>query len=174
MNTTKHDSLVVLLSACLSSDQLRRPRASAISMAPSAPIAPPSVGVATPRKIVPSTRKISSSGGISTKVIRSLMRDSRPRRVILFSVAITKASVTPTHSETTMVSSRGTLVTGWPLHQLWTSAMCMPKKTAEPADTSVSSSSEGMPLEPLGSRKVRASSGSAGTQAGLMKVSKIT
>ena len=33
-------------------------------MAPLAPIAPPSVGVATPMKIVPSTRKISTSGGI--------------------------------------------------------------------------------------------------------------
>ena len=31
---------------------------------PTAPMAPPSVGVAMPRKIVPSTRKISASGGI--------------------------------------------------------------------------------------------------------------
>ena len=35
-----------------------------MTIAPLAPIAPPSVGVATPRKIVPSTRKISTSGGI--------------------------------------------------------------------------------------------------------------
>jgi hypothetical protein len=35
--------------------------------APVAPIAPPSVGVAMPRKIVPRTRKISSSGG--TRVV---------------------------------------------------------------------------------------------------------
>ena len=49
-----------------------------MTSAPVAPIAPPSVGVATPRKMVPSTRKISASGGISTKVTRSAMRDSRP------------------------------------------------------------------------------------------------
>jgi hypothetical protein len=40
----------------------------AMISAPSAPMAPPSVGVAMPRKMVPSTRKISTSGGISTKV----------------------------------------------------------------------------------------------------------
>ncbi|MCY1305774.1 hypothetical protein D9M70_555980 [compost metagenome] len=34
--------------------------------APTAPIAPPSVGVAMPRKMVPRTRKISAKGGIST------------------------------------------------------------------------------------------------------------
>ena len=37
-------------------------------MAPDAPMAPPSVGVATPMKIVPSTRKIRNSGGTITKV----------------------------------------------------------------------------------------------------------
>ena len=43
------------------------------------PVADASVGVAMPRKMVPSTRKISSSGGISTKVTRSAMRESRFR-----------------------------------------------------------------------------------------------
>ena len=56
----------------------RRFLASAMASAPVAPIAPPSVGVATPRKIVPSTRKIRPSGGISTKVTRSAICDSRP------------------------------------------------------------------------------------------------
>ena len=64
--------------ACFSSFNDSRRRASAMISAPVAPIAPPSVGVATPRKIVPSTRKISASGGISTKVTRSAIRDSRP------------------------------------------------------------------------------------------------
>jgi hypothetical protein len=41
-------------------------------------MAPPSVGVARPRKMVPSTRKIRISGGISTKVTRSESFDSRP------------------------------------------------------------------------------------------------
>jgi hypothetical protein len=37
--------------------------------APEAPMAPPSVGVATPMKMVPSTRKIRNSGGTMTKVV---------------------------------------------------------------------------------------------------------
>ncbi len=77
MNITKHDSRVVFTSACFSSDIDRRRWATAISSAPTAPIAPPSVGVATPRKIVPRTRKISTSGGISTKVTRSDSFDTR-------------------------------------------------------------------------------------------------
>ena len=39
----------------------------------------PRSGVAMPRKIVPSTRKISASGGISTKITCSARRDSRRR-----------------------------------------------------------------------------------------------
>ena len=107
MKSTKHDSLVVESIACLSSAIDNRRRATAISTAPSAPMAPPSVGVATPMKMVPSTRKISPSGGISTKVTRSAMRDSRPmpnRRLI---IAITKAMPMPTIEDTTMSSSRG-------------------------------------------------------------------
>ena len=77
MKSTKHDSFIVVSIAWRSSFRSRRRRASAITSAPTAPIAPPSVGVAMPRKIVPSTRKISASGGISTKVTRSAMRDSR-------------------------------------------------------------------------------------------------
>ena len=66
MKITKEDSLAVEFIAWLSSDQLSRRLASARTSAPVAPMAPPSVGVAMPRKIVPSTRKISASGGIST------------------------------------------------------------------------------------------------------------
>src|SRR3569832_896288 len=94
MKTTKHESLVVVVRACLSSENVRRPRTSAITIAPIAPIAPPSVGVAMPRKMVPSTRKISSSGGISTKVTRSAMRDSRFSPRALFTRAATKAKIT--------------------------------------------------------------------------------
>jgi hypothetical protein len=78
MKSTKVDSRVVLSRACFSSVMLSWPRLTAMINAPSAPIAPPSVGVATPRKIVPRTRKISTSGGISTKVTRSASFDSRP------------------------------------------------------------------------------------------------
>ena len=67
---TKDVSFAVEFIACLSSDQLRRRLTSASTSAPVAPMAPPSVGVAMPRKIVPSTRKISASGGISTNMTR--------------------------------------------------------------------------------------------------------
>ena len=41
-------------------------------------MAPPSVGVATPMKMVPSTRKMSASGGTMTKVTSCAMFDRRP------------------------------------------------------------------------------------------------
>jgi hypothetical protein len=44
-------------------------------------MAPPSVGVATPMKIVPSTRKMRRSGGTITKVTCSAMRDTKRRPV---------------------------------------------------------------------------------------------
>ncbi|MNV87709.1 hypothetical protein D3C71_1818550 [compost metagenome] len=126
MNTTKQDSLVVVVTACFSRLRVRRPRTRAMMPAPSAPMAPPSVGVATPRKMVPSTRKISSSGGISTKVTRSATLDSRPRWVMRLSEAATKASATPKHIATTMVSSSATFSTASPVHQVCSSAMCWP------------------------------------------------
>ena len=73
--------------------------------APVAPIAPPSVGVATPRKIVPSTRKISASGGISTNTTRSAIFDSRPNLNTRFSTAAKKATPVPTLVAMTSVSS---------------------------------------------------------------------
>ncbi len=80
MNTTKEVSLAVEFIACLSSAQLRRRLMSASASAPVAPIAPPSVGVAMPRKIVPSTRKMSASGGISTKSTRATSFQPRSKR----------------------------------------------------------------------------------------------
>src|SRR3546814_2369532 len=67
MNTTKHDSLVVVSMACLSSASEKRPREMAMIKAPTAPMAPPSVGVATPMKMVPSTRKIRKLGSASCR-----------------------------------------------------------------------------------------------------------
>ena len=107
MKMTNDDSFIVASIACLSSFTFRRRRASAIASAPVAPIAPPSVGVATPRKIVPSTRKISASGGISTKVTRSAICDSRPSRATLLTTASVNATPTPTHIESTINSSVG-------------------------------------------------------------------
>ena len=98
MNRTKHDSFIVVSIACRSSfSRQAAPRRCAITSAPVAPIAPPSVGVATPRKIVPSTRKISASGGISTKVTRSAMRDSSSSLSSRLSTASANATPTPTH-----------------------------------------------------------------------------
>jgi hypothetical protein len=70
MNSTNALMRAVESSACDSSGSVSRRRASAISSAPVAPMAPPSVGVAMPRKMVPSTRKISASGGTSTSSAR--------------------------------------------------------------------------------------------------------
>ena len=75
--------------------------------APAAPMAPPSVGVATPMKIVPSTRKISASGGISTNITRSASRDSRPIRVTLLITAATNAMPMAIDVHMTIVSSVG-------------------------------------------------------------------
>ena len=73
--------------------------------APVAPIAPPSVGVATPRKIVPSTRKMRASGGISTNVTRSAIFDSRPSFSSLLMTAAKNAAPMATAIVMTMRSS---------------------------------------------------------------------
>ena len=95
-----------------------------------------------PRKMVPSTRKISSRGGISTKVTRSASLDSSPMPVTLLKMAITQATNTPPHMATTIFSSVGTLVTGLPSSQVWMSAMWRARKTATSVDRTVSTSSD--------------------------------
>ena len=107
MNTTNVVSLAVLSIACFSSDQESRLRTSAIRIAPVAPIAPPSVGVATPRKIVPSTRKIRASGGISTNVTFCAMPESRLSFSSRLTIASANATPMPISMQMTMVSSSG-------------------------------------------------------------------
>ena len=80
MNTTKVVSFAVEFIAWRRSDQVRRRLMSASTRAPVAPIAPPSVGVATPMKIVPSTRKMRASGGISTNTTRAMSFQPRSGR----------------------------------------------------------------------------------------------
>ena len=58
-----------------------------------------------PRKIVPSTRKLSPRGGISTKVTRSAIAESRPSLNHLFSRASTHATAPPTSMDNTIFSS---------------------------------------------------------------------
>src|SRR3546814_17903940 len=91
MNTTKHDSVVVVFIAWRIRSSVSRRRISAITIAPTAPIAPPSVGVATPLKIVPSTTKISASGGINTKDTRSASAANHRSLTNLLEKSITNA-----------------------------------------------------------------------------------
>ena len=51
----------------------------ASTIAPTAPIAPASVGVANPRKIVPSTRKINTMDGIIPQ--STFFQSAQPERV---------------------------------------------------------------------------------------------
>ncbi len=76
--------------------QVSRRLSIARASAPTAPMAPPSVGVATPMKIVPSTRKISASGGTMTKMTCSASTDNSPIRSSLLRTAKMKASVIAT------------------------------------------------------------------------------
>ena len=131
----------------------------AITSAPTAPMAPPSVGVAMPRKMVPSTRKISASGGISTNVTRSAMFDSKPSLVTLLRTAAMKATPTPTHIEVTIFSSSAV-----------PSGRVLAKATAAMTETTVRMLRERRPEVPSASRMVRASGGRAGTYSGLIRL----
>ena len=64
MNTTIEVRRMVEVIACSTSGQVRRRCNAASTMAPTAPMAPASVGVARPRPMVPRTRKISTMEGI--------------------------------------------------------------------------------------------------------------
>ena len=87
MNMTNADSRVVASSADLIIVRFKRFFIAARTNDPTAPIAPPSVGVAMPRKIVPNTRKINASGGISTMITCCASRDM----VLIAKVLSTKA-----------------------------------------------------------------------------------
>jgi hypothetical protein len=59
--------------------QLRRRLSAARTHAPTAPTAPASVGVAMPKKMLPSTAKISSTGG--TMACSTRRKSAKPRKV---------------------------------------------------------------------------------------------
>ena len=119
--------------------------------APSAPIAPPSVGVATPRKIVPSTRKISTSGGISTKVTRSASRDSRP----VLNSALMPASASARNEATVIdrmkISSPGAGISR-PSQALMTLSCTWLQPQPTAAQMASRTTSETWPLAPFDSR----------------------
>ena len=79
INSTKDDNFAVASNACFSKGNCKRRLNHANNSAPVAPMAPPSVGVAMPRKIVPSTKKINNNGG--TKVAAACNAKRLPRRV---------------------------------------------------------------------------------------------
>ena len=66
-------------------------------------MAPPSVGVATPMKIVPSTRKIRKSGGTMTKVTCSASADRKRKPVILPMIQFNTAAVKANTMATAMI-----------------------------------------------------------------------
>ena len=70
---------------------------------PVAPIAPPSVGVATPMKIVPSTRKMRNSGGTMTKVTCWASADRNRKPVILRMIQFTNAATNANMIATAMI-----------------------------------------------------------------------
>ena len=82
MNTTIDVRRMVEAIACSTSGQVRRRCSAASIIAPTAPMAPASVGVARPRPMVPSTRKISTIDGImprNTRLISFQFMGSRSR-----------------------------------------------------------------------------------------------
>ena len=81
MNTTNAESFAVASTACRVKSKVSRRFIIARMRAPDAPMAPPSVGVATPMKMVPSTRKIRASGGTITKVVCAAMTEIRRKPV---------------------------------------------------------------------------------------------
>ena len=107
MNITKMERRVVLSSAPLSTLRPKRPRTVAITKAPRAPMAPPSVGVATPKKIVPNTKKIRINGGINTNVTCSVSLDISPRPVMRLTMASASARKLATVTDMMNRSSPG-------------------------------------------------------------------
>ena len=109
MNTTKAESFAVDSVAWRIRSQLNRRFAAPRIMAPAAPIAPPSVGVARPMKIVPSTRKIRNSGGTITKVVCcAIVRQKRnpvSLSMIQFSTATKNANRMPKNMLSTTKSA---------------------------------------------------------------------
>ena len=86
MKTTKAESFAVDSVACRIRSQFSRRLAAPRMSAPAAPIAPPSVGVAMPMKIVPSTRKIRNSGGTITNVVCCAICDRKRNPVSLSTI----------------------------------------------------------------------------------------
>ena len=79
MNTTIAVMRIVVSMPWISSGHDRRRLSAASTIAPTTPMAPASVGVARPMKIVPSTRKMSASDG--TIAVVHFHASAQPRSV---------------------------------------------------------------------------------------------
>jgi hypothetical protein len=128
-----------------------------VSTAALAPMAPPSVGVATPMKIVPSTRKIRNSGGTMTKVVCCAIveRKRKPvsRFTIQFKTATPNANKMPKNMDSTTKSAP--CVSEFRI-------MYQPKTALAIANIS----NDHSPRLPSGSRKPTASAGRPGVAFG--------
>ena len=109
INITKIASFAVFSKAWLINDHDRRRRIIASTNAPTAPIAPPSVGVAIPMKMVPNTKKMRITGGISAKTKRSASWDKSPHPVMRLIQAKLKALSDATTNDVIAIWSVGAL-----------------------------------------------------------------
>ena len=120
-------------------------------------MAPPSVGVATPMKMVPSTRKIRNSGGTITKVVCCAMCDRKRKPVRRWTIQFTIATPNANMMLKNMLSTTK-------------SAPCVvdPCIMYQPNTplTTASTPSETRPRLPEGSRKPTASAGRPGVAFG--------
>ena len=129
--------------------------------APLAPMAPPSVGVATPMKMVPSTKKIRNSGGTITNVVCCAMcernRNPTKRLVSQLMIATQKAKIIPKN-----------------MHSTTKSAPCVSElritNQAKAPLATVKRPSEIRPRPPSGSRNPTASFGRPGVAFGNVTV----
>ena len=168
INITNADSLAVCSTADRTISQLSRAGLPseyrlnpASAKAPSAPIAPPCVGVASPMKIVPSTRKIKNNGGTITNVTRSANRDSNLCPSIGSSIRLAKATgnAAPTVSAIVRTTRSG------PASPLLRNA-----NIANAAAPSISTSRDSSPRDPSVSLSAIASRGNPGAASGRTSV----
>ena len=120
-------------------------------------MAPPSVGVATPMKMVPSTRNIRNSGGTITKVVCCAMCDRKRKPVNLAMIQLTTATQKANKIPKNMVSTTK-------------SAPCVsePRIISQPKIplATASTAREIRPRLPSASRNPTASSGKPGVAFG--------
>ena len=161
MNKTKAESFAVDSVAWRTRSQESRRFMIARISAPVAPMAPPSVGVASPMKIVPSTRKIRNRGGTIAKVTCCASRDRKrnlnKRSQVQLSTATANANTIALNIDSTTKSAP------WVLVSRITNQPNTPLTTARIA-------SEGRPRLPSSSRKPTSAAGRPGAVFGYMMV----